>query len=109
MQRALGESGTVTLRTRIQRQLTIGNERYRLAAKIDIIDDGGDTSGDRRHAVSADGHCGDRRHGTRVVDCAIADRSAPRLIRCSSRQGGTVSPSSSRSVKNRLPSGITGA
>ena len=38
--RALDESGTVTLRTRIQRQLTIGNERYRLAAKIDIIDDG---------------------------------------------------------------------
>jgi len=38
--RALDDSGTVTLRTRIQRQLTIGNERYRLAAKIDIIDDG---------------------------------------------------------------------
>jgi two-component system nitrogen regulation sensor histidine kinase GlnL len=38
--RALGDDGTVTLRTRIQRQLTIGNERYRLAAQIDIIDDG---------------------------------------------------------------------
>lgn len=38
--RVLGEEGTVTLQTRIQRQLTIGNARYRLAAQIDIIDDG---------------------------------------------------------------------
>ncbi|MCG6968016.1 MAG: nitrogen regulation protein NR(II) [Chromatiaceae bacterium] len=38
--RALGEAGTVTLRTRIQRQLTIGNERYRLAAHIEIVDNG---------------------------------------------------------------------
>jgi two-component system nitrogen regulation sensor histidine kinase GlnL len=38
--RAIGEVGRVVLRTRIQRQLTIGNERYRLAAQIDVIDDG---------------------------------------------------------------------
>jgi two-component system nitrogen regulation sensor histidine kinase GlnL len=38
--RVLGDSGTVTLQTRIQRQLTIGNARYRLAAQINIIDDG---------------------------------------------------------------------
>lgn len=38
--RALGDSGTVTLRTRVQRQITIGNARYRLTAQIDIIDDG---------------------------------------------------------------------
>ena len=38
--RVLGDGGTVTLQTRIQRQLTIGNARYRLAAQIDIIDDG---------------------------------------------------------------------
>jgi len=38
--RVLGEEGTVTLQTRIQRQLTIGNARYRLAAQINIIDDG---------------------------------------------------------------------
>lgn len=40
--RALGdtESGSIHLRSRIQRQLTIGNGRYRLAAQIDIIDNG---------------------------------------------------------------------
>ena len=38
--RVLEDGGTVTLQTRIQRQLTIGNARYRLAAQIDIIDDG---------------------------------------------------------------------
>ncbi|MCB1789388.1 MAG: nitrogen regulation protein NR(II) [Gammaproteobacteria bacterium] len=38
--RALGDEGTITLRTRIQRQLTIGIDRYRLAAQIDIVDDG---------------------------------------------------------------------
>jgi two-component system nitrogen regulation sensor histidine kinase GlnL len=38
--RVLSDGGTVTLQTRIQRQLTIGNARYRLAAQIDIIDDG---------------------------------------------------------------------
>ena len=30
----------MTLRTRIQRQLTIGSGRYRLVAQIDIVDDG---------------------------------------------------------------------
>jgi len=38
--RVLGDSGTVTLRTRVQRQMTIGNARYRLTAQIDIVDDG---------------------------------------------------------------------
>jgi two-component system nitrogen regulation sensor histidine kinase GlnL len=38
--RAIVERGTVTLRTRIQRQFTIATERSRLAAQIDIIDDG---------------------------------------------------------------------
>jgi two-component system nitrogen regulation sensor histidine kinase GlnL len=38
--RVLGDAGTVTLRTRIQRQLTIGSARYRLAAQIDIVDNG---------------------------------------------------------------------
>lgn len=38
--RAIENGGTVTLRTRVQRQFTIGSERSRLAAKIEIIDDG---------------------------------------------------------------------
>jgi two-component system nitrogen regulation sensor histidine kinase GlnL len=38
--RAIDGNGTVTLRTRIQRQYTIGSHRYRLAAQVDIVDDG---------------------------------------------------------------------
>jgi two-component system nitrogen regulation sensor histidine kinase GlnL len=38
--RVLTDKGTVTLRTRVQRNMTIGSGRHRLAAQIDIIDDG---------------------------------------------------------------------
>ena len=37
---AIGQQGTITLRTRIHRQATIGNRRHALAAKVDVIDDG---------------------------------------------------------------------
>lgn len=38
--RAVGEGGKVTLRTRIQRQFTIGNHHHRLVVQIDVIDNG---------------------------------------------------------------------
>lgn len=38
--RAIGDQGTITLRTRIHRNLTIGNRRNRLAIEINVIDDG---------------------------------------------------------------------
>lgn len=37
---AVGESGDITLRTRIQRQVTINQQRYKLAVRIDIVDNG---------------------------------------------------------------------
>ena len=37
---AVGDTGTITLRTRVQRQYTIGQTRHKLVASIDIIDDG---------------------------------------------------------------------
>jgi len=37
---ALQCSGRITLKTRIQRHMTLGRRRYKLAAKIDIIDNG---------------------------------------------------------------------
>ncbi len=37
---ALDDSGVITLRTRTQRQFTIGNQRHKLVARIDIIDNG---------------------------------------------------------------------
>jgi two-component system nitrogen regulation sensor histidine kinase GlnL len=38
--RAVGDAGRIQLRTRVQRQLTIGSTRHRLVAQIDIIDNG---------------------------------------------------------------------
>jgi two-component system nitrogen regulation sensor histidine kinase GlnL len=37
---AVGQSGRIIMRTRIHRQVTIGHRRNRMAAKIDVIDDG---------------------------------------------------------------------
>jgi two-component system nitrogen regulation sensor histidine kinase GlnL len=37
---AVGEQGQIIIRSRTQRQVTIGQHRYRLAVRIDIIDDG---------------------------------------------------------------------
>lgn len=37
---AMENSGLITLRSRIQRHMTIGRRQYKLAAKIDIIDNG---------------------------------------------------------------------
>lgn len=37
---AVGEHGHITLRTRIYRHLTVGQQRNRLAVKVDVIDDG---------------------------------------------------------------------
>ncbi len=37
---ALDGHGTITLRTRTQRQFTIGNQRHKLVVRIDIIDNG---------------------------------------------------------------------
>ena len=37
---ALGEEGTITLRSRIERKYTLGKKRYDLVARIEIIDNG---------------------------------------------------------------------
>jgi len=37
---AVGEEGHITIRSRTQRQITLGQHRHRLAVRIDIIDDG---------------------------------------------------------------------
>ncbi|TVR60806.1 MAG: nitrogen regulation protein NR(II) [Candidatus Competibacteraceae bacterium] len=37
---ALAGQGVITLRTRVQRQYTIGARRYKLVARLDIVDDG---------------------------------------------------------------------
>lgn len=37
---AVGDKGTIWLRTRAERQFTIGNKRHKLVLRVDVIDDG---------------------------------------------------------------------
>ncbi len=37
---SVGDHGTITLKTRAERQFTMGNQRHKLVVRIDIIDDG---------------------------------------------------------------------
>ena len=39
-QQSLGKEGNLTFRTRVERKMTIGDQRYGLAVRIEIIDDG---------------------------------------------------------------------
>lgn len=43
---AMHQDGKIIIKTRIQRHMTIGRKRYKLAAKIDIIDNGPGISGE---------------------------------------------------------------
>jgi two-component system nitrogen regulation sensor histidine kinase GlnL len=39
-EKAIADNGVITMRTRVERQITIGNKRHRLVARIDIQDNG---------------------------------------------------------------------
>lgn len=89
--RALGDEGTVTLRTRIQRQLTIGNERYRLAAQIDICDDGPGIPpeiADTLFLPMVTAGTGGMGLGLSIAQSLINQHNG--LIECNSRTGETV-------------------
>jgi two-component system nitrogen regulation sensor histidine kinase GlnL len=89
--RALGAKGTVTLRTRIQRQLTIGNARYRLAAQIDIVDDGPGIPpeiADTLFFPMVTAGTGGMGLGLSIAQSLITQHKG--LIECASRKGETV-------------------
>ena len=89
--RAIGDHGRVTLRTRIQRQLTIGNSRYRLAAQIDIIDDGPgipDEIADTLFLPMVTSGTGGMGLGLSIAQSLINQHKG--LIECNSRPGETV-------------------
>ena len=90
--RALGDSaGTVTLRTRIHRQFTIGNDRYRLAAQIEIIDDGPGIPSEIADTLffpMVTAGTGGMGLGLSIAQSLINQHKG--LIECSSRKGETV-------------------
>jgi two-component system nitrogen regulation sensor histidine kinase GlnL len=89
--RILDQGGTVTLQTRIQRQLTIGNARYRLAAQIDIIDDGPGIPpeiADTLFFPMVTAGTGGMGLGLSIAQSLINQHKG--LIECSSRKGKTI-------------------
>lgn len=89
--RAIGDHGTVTLRTRVQRQFTIGNSRHRLVLQVDIIDDGPGIPEEIREKIfypmvtSGTGGMG---LGLSIAQSLINQHKG--LIECRSRPGETV-------------------
>jgi two-component system nitrogen regulation sensor histidine kinase GlnL len=89
--RAIDSTGRVTLRTRIHRQLTIGSERHRLAAEIDIIDDGPGIPpeiADTLFLPMVTGGTGGMGLGLSIAQSLINQHKG--LIECQSRNGETI-------------------
>ncbi len=90
--RAIGDAaGTVTLRSRIHRQFTIGPERYRLAAQIEIIDDGPGIPteiADTLFFPMVTAGTGGMGLGLSIAQSLINQHRG--LIECASRRGNTV-------------------
>jgi len=89
--RAAGEAGRVILRTRIQRQFTIGSNRHRLVAQIEIEDNGAGISPDIRNKIfypMVSGSEGGMGLGLTIAQSLINQHRG--LIECRSKPGETV-------------------
>lgn len=89
--RAVGDGGEVILRTRVQRQFTLGNRRHRLVLQLDIIDNGPGIPPDVRDKIfypmvtSGTGGMG---LGLSIAQSLINQHKG--LIECRSQPGETV-------------------
>ncbi len=88
---AVGENGTVTVRTRIERNVVIADNRYRMAVRVDIEDDGEGVPAELREQIFFPMVTG-RSEGT-GLGLSIAQRLVSRhggTIECISDDGCTV-------------------
>jgi len=88
---AVGEHGSITLRTRAQRQITIGHERHRLVLVVEIVDNGPGIPPEIQERIFYPMVTG-RADGT-GLGLSIAQSLINRhggLIECSSQPGETV-------------------
>ena len=88
---AVGEQGSVFIRTRIERQVTIGPRRHRLALRIDIIDSGPGVSPeilDKIFYPMVSGHAGGTGLGLSIAQNLIHQHGG--CIQCRSVPGETV-------------------
>jgi two-component system nitrogen regulation sensor histidine kinase GlnL len=87
----LGEKGEVHIRSRVQRQVTIGQRRHRLAARIDVVDDGPGIEPVLLEKVFyplVSGRPGGTGLGLSIAQSLIQQHGG--LIQCASRPGKTV-------------------
>ena len=88
---ALGSSGKVTLRTRSQRQITIGHTRHKLVACIEVIDNGSGIPAemiDKIFYPMVTGRADGTGLGLPIAQSLINQHDG--LIECSSRPGETI-------------------
>jgi two-component system nitrogen regulation sensor histidine kinase GlnL len=87
---ALGRRAIITLRTRVQRQYTIGAKRHKLVARLDVIDDGpGIPPNSRSRFLSDDQRPPDGTGlGLSIAQSIVNQHGG--LIECVSRPGETV-------------------
>jgi two-component system nitrogen regulation sensor histidine kinase GlnL len=88
---AVGEQGTITLRTRSERQVTLGGQHHRLALRLDIMDDGPGIPPDMLDKMfypMVSGRTDGTGLGLSIAQNLIHQHGG--LIQCTSRPGQTV-------------------
>ena len=88
---AIGDSGNITIRTRILRKFTLGQKQHKIVAKIDVIDDGPGIPEDIKEKIFYPMITG-RAEGT-GLGLSIAQRLIHQhggLIECESEAGQTI-------------------
>ncbi len=87
---AVGERGTIRLRTRADRQLTIGARRHKLVARIEVIDDGPGIPAGMQESIFyplITGREGGTGLGLSIAQSLVSHHGG--LIECASRPGHT--------------------
>lgn len=90
-QQALGSQGTILLRTRAQRQITIGHRRFKLVVRIEISDDGPGIAPDMIENIfypMVTGRANGTGLGLSIAQSLVNQHSG--LIECTSQPGHTV-------------------
>ena len=88
---AMGGEGEITLRTRVQRNITIGTQKYRLAARVEVIDNGPGIDEELRRRIfypMVTSRSNGTGLGLSIAQALISRHSG--LIECSSEPGRTV-------------------
>lgn len=88
---AVGGKGNITLRTRVQRQFTIGPKHHKLIARVDIIDDGPGISADLIENIfypMVTGRADGTGLGLSIAQSLVNQHGG--LIECTSQPGNTT-------------------